>query len=329
MEQTNARDRGGRATGAFLALTFVFSWSLWLASGMLGRDAGPLDGRWLVAQIGVFGPSLAALIVSAFFRRELLHNSARIASLFLPVIALGLLIAAAAPPSNLKAGPLLSVLAIVAAVGVALLFSPLNRMLRTPGTGETPGVAGAGTLLLSIVLLPGVFLVAWGLSGLQGAHWTLATGHGGAAGLSRIVAVSFAMNLLFGGSLGEEIGWRGFLLPRLLRRHTPITASLILGVVWALWHAPIDLTSGLFGQGPVAIFARLVTTLPLAILFTWLYLKGNGSLLVPILLHTSINILSDLGFSHIERAMVTYFGLLALFAVIVCASPTMRASRGD
>jgi membrane protease YdiL (CAAX protease family) len=169
--------------------------------------------------------------------------------------------------------------------------------------------------------------VAWGLTGLRGAHWEIATAHGGAADLGRVVALSFAMNLLFGGSLGEEIGWRGFLLPRLLRTHSPIGASLILGLVWALWHAPADLTSGFLGQGAVAIFARIVWTLPVAIVFTWLYLKGNGSLLVPILLHTSINVLSDLRFSNFERAMVTYFGVLALLSIVLCASATMRPSR--
>ena len=120
----------------------------------------------------------------------------------------------------------------------------------------------------------------------------------------RTIVLAFAFNLILGGSLGEEVGWRGFLLPRLLEIHSPLAASLLLGLAWAIWHAPIDLASGFALVGPGAIVARILWTLPVTVIFTWLYLEGRASLLVALFLHTSLNLIPDLGFGNLERTML-------------------------
>ena len=85
---------------------------------------------------------------------------------------------------------------------------------------------------------------------------------------------------VFSGPLGEEPGWRGFALPRLLSRYPALTASLILGVVWAAWHIPLLLVGDLTVYGTVnAVLA--------AIVFTWVYQNTGGSVLIPILMHMS------------------------------------------
>jgi uncharacterized protein len=81
--------------------------------------------------------------------------------------------------------------------------------------------------------------------------------------------VVFVM-LLGGGP--EEPGWRGFLLPRLAARHSPVRATLILGVIWGVWHVPI--------YGPLGFVVPLV----LAFFYTWLYYR-TGSVLLAIVLH--------------------------------------------
>jgi uncharacterized protein len=89
--------------------------------------------------------------------------------------------------------------------------------------------------------------------------------------------------------LGEEPGWRGFALPRLLRRTTALVASLILGVLWAGWHLPLLWTEGsaLFGGPAWLLFLDLPAK---AVLFTWVFLRTRGSVLVAALLHGTTNL---------------------------------------
>lgn len=306
---------------SFLVLTCLLSWPFWLASGVLPRRGlGAFDFRWLFAQIGVFGPSLTALLVSGIIRKELRYNTLRmLPALLLPLVIPGVLTAANAPLGVAEFRPLPSVVTVVVSTAVILFFSPLNRRLSSPGTGGTYGRPGAKWILLSITFFPGLFLLAWLLVNLQGGDWTVSTFQGKVGGFAWILLVSFAHNLLLGGSLGEEIGWRGFLLPQLLKRNSPLAASLILGVVWSLWHLPIDLYAGYLLEGPAAILIRIISVLPLAILFTWFYLQSNRSLLVALFLHTSINILPDLGFSQYDVSVILFVIFTAIAALIVSA----------
>lgn len=84
--------------------------------------------------------------------------------------------------------------------------------------------------------------------------------------------------VIFGGQ--EEPGWRGFALPRLQSRHSPLVATLILGLAWGIWHVPL--------YGP----AGFVVPLVLAFFYTWLYNK-TGSVLLCILLHGSLTAAQD------------------------------------
>ncbi len=99
-----------------------------------------------------------------------------------------------------------------------------------------------------------------------------------------------------------------------------MAASLLLGVVWGLWHLPIDLTAGYLLEGPAAILIRMLTVLPLSILFTWFYLRTGGNLLIALLLHTSGNILPDFGFSQFEGAAVLLVLFIAILALVVSGS---------
>ncbi len=317
-ETTELHPSSGHIWG-FLILTYLLSWPLWLGSGILSRNDSPIyDFRWLMAQAGVMGPSLAALIVAATSRRELRRNSLQILPVLLfPLGVPGILVAASTPPTVAEFGPMLSIIVIVVAAAISLFFSPLNRRLSVPGTAGTSRRPGGLWILLSVVLLPSLFLLAWLFVNLQGERWEISTLQNGPGGLAWFATVAFAHNLVLGGSLGEEIGWRGFLLPALLPKTGPLTASLILGLVWALWHLPIDITTELLGKGLVAVLIRIAWTVPLTIIFTWFYLKSSGSLLVALFLHTSVNILPDFGFSNYEEALVVLWIFMVFLAVVL------------
>ena len=87
--------------------------------------------------------------------------------------------------------------------------------------------------------------------------------------------------------VGEEPGWRGWLLPELQKRWNPLVSSIFLGVVWGLWHFPLFVI-GFYPGPPDAIIEYLFIGPLLAILFTWLF-NRTGNLLLAIALHTAIN----------------------------------------
>jgi membrane protease YdiL (CAAX protease family) len=90
------------------------------------------------------------------------------------------------------------------------------------------------------------------------------------------------------GPLGEELGWRGFALPRLLERWSPLTASLLLGVIWGLWHLPIFFIPGL-PQSRLSFAVFLLGTISLCIIDTWIFLRTDGNLVPMILVHLMSN----------------------------------------
>ena len=96
------------------------------------------------------------------------------------------------------------------------------------------------------------------------------------------------------GPLGEEFGWRGFALPRLLARWPPLNAALILGAIWATWHLPTFFISTL-SQSRLSIPLFFVNSVALSILMTWLHLRTRGDLLVIILLHLIANYCAEIG----------------------------------
>ena len=112
------------------------------------------------------------------------------------------------------------------------------------------------------------------------------------------------------GPMGEEFGWRGLALPILQRRFSPFWASLILGVVWAIWHAPAFLMSGTpqsaWSFGP--FFLGLIAV---AVIMTPLFNAARGSLLIAILYH--LNIMNPI----FPDAQPWDFFLFAIAAVVI------------
>lgn len=94
----------------------------------------------------------------------------------------------------------------------------------------------------------------------------------------------FVFTILF-VALGEEPGWRGFLLPLLQRRFHPLAATLLLCPIWALWHLP--LMGSEFAWPLVPAF--LVSLVGGAIVLSWLFNASKGSILLPMIMHALLN----------------------------------------
>ena len=116
-----------------------------------------------------------------------------------------------------------------------------------------------------------------------------------------------------GGGL-EEIGWRGFALPRLQASFDAFTASLAIGVVWMLWHAPLFVVPGAV-QMDLPVLPFVVQGIALAVVFTWLYNSTRGSVLLAVLLHGSFNAwLSTVWLLRVDIDPIT----LWVMALLVC-----------
>ncbi|HEY6682899.1 MAG TPA: type II CAAX endopeptidase family protein [Propionibacteriaceae bacterium] len=137
-------------------------------------------------------------------------------------------------------------------------------------------------------------------------------------------AIFFVAFMTFPGSaVGEEIGWRGFALPRLQARRTALTASLVVGSLHGLWHLPLWLR-GDADHRLSAYPAFLIQALALAVIYTWLYNNTKGSLLIVALFHTATNapltlVLLPLGIENWILPFWLMAGFTVVAAVVVVA----------
>jgi membrane protease YdiL (CAAX protease family) len=134
------------------------------------------------------------------------------------------------------------------------------------------------------------------------------------------LVIMLAFMIFPGSALGEEIGWRGYALPRLQTRMSALSASLILAPIWALWHLPLWLT-GAPGRTPLIYAGFVVSAFGLSVLLTWVYNSTGGSLLLVVLLHATINLpitlLYDALGSQVTVPVLLYFGLTVVAAIVV------------
>lgn len=283
----------------FFVLAYAISWTGWILSGI---DLGVVNGFGI---LGTLGPALAAMLVTGFLRPEPSGiPAARRWVLFgiTALLALGIMVARriwVTPEWMAVAGPVKAVPEYPSslAIGMDLLAAGLVGFVLS---GVYSSRQGVQALLYSFDLRRKPVGWPWWLvaAGLYPAIVALGSAISAAAGLQELspktsapahllvldVLLTGLLYIFHGGGL-EEPGWRGFALPLLQKRFSPLRASLFLAIAWAAWHAPL-IPGGLVGLGAYL----LVVVAPLTILFTAVYNRTSGSLPVVILLHISINL---------------------------------------
>ena len=125
---------------------------------------------------------------------------------------------------------------------------------------------------------------------------------------------------LFVTVVGEEVGWRGWLLPRLLQRWPPLVASLLVGVIWAGWHLPTFVLPGTT-QSHFPLPAYFIYVSALSVLFTWLYFKTQGSTFYATVFHGCVNtfLIWNFAASGVQRDWLTtlvWAGAAALLVIV-------------
>jgi membrane protease YdiL (CAAX protease family) len=202
-------------------------------------------------------------------------------------------------------------------------------------TAVIDGTAGVRALLRRYVQWR--FGVLWYLVALVGPPLVLGVSIAALYGTAALpllgeqalqIGATFLINLvvilLIGGILAEEPGWRGFALPRLQARYGALMGSIVLGVLWSLWHIPLILTpGGVTWTGSFALFA--VGVVALAILHTWVFNSTRASLLSVMLFHAAINTsvrmilpnVPGLSRDHGNLVLVGVYVLVALVVVVL------------
>jgi membrane protease YdiL (CAAX protease family) len=223
--------------------------------------------------------------------------------------------------------PLIPLVSVSPLWGFPALFGPATAAIVVAAVAD--GRAGLRDLLgrvarwrvgarwYAVALgLPAVLaLAAAGLHVALGAQTPVE--FGGLSALNFVVFVLIA---------GEELGWRGYALPRLLVGRSALTASLILGALWGAWHLPTFFVAGAPQYGlPFSAFVLL--TVAYSVVFTWAYLHTRGSVLIATMMHGAINLSQGFFLGGIDPAreywLLTIVYVVAALAVVLAFGPKL------
>lgn len=190
---------------------------------------------------------------------------------------------------------------------------------------------GVGWYIVALCLEPARWLAALGLDRALGRSYELGPGllHD-AFGAASVYMIPVAVVFTLPNALGEELGWRGFALPRFQAKRGALVATLGIGLFWGFWHIPAWIAWGSAELSWFPIGLMVVSTLPAAVVFTWLFNRTGGSLWVPIVYHASI---ANKGYFLSDLPTYTETALLWLIAAVLViggwlAPPRREESEG-
>ena len=313
-------DRAGKVgrslateVGTFIALAFGFSWLMWVGAIKLGLREEFLN-------IGTAGPAVAAIILSQCpqlsHTRRFGNRWLWFAVLLMPcwiVISLYYLWRSG-NGLEFRLSPLLLAPALFPAWILSGIFaadegvrSLLRRLLHPPSRWS----------VFALLYFPALLGLPTAVAHAFGARivWPRANG---SVAVTIAIATSFSLfNLVFVATL-EEPGWRGFLLDRLQHKFSPLSASFLVWLPWALWHAPLDY----YRPGPFSwieyVLLRVVFLIPLTIILTWFYDRSGRSIQTTAIFHAAMNT-----FPFVAPYYQPAWGLIFIFAAYAVIADRM------
>lgn len=146
---------------------------------------------------------------------------------------------------------------------------------------------------------------------------------------SLIFLIGLIVVNLLAGPIGEEVGWRGFALPRLLKKYTPLKTGIILGVIWDFWHLPLWITSGYTSVNLLLYCLYFsIGIISLSVLMTWIFCRTSNSLIPMVIAHFSFNIGLNL-FGPQGLGLVPTLPLLGLMAALCIITVLIVWATGE
>jgi hypothetical protein len=122
--------------------------------------------------------------------------------------------------------------------------------------------------------------------------------------------------------IGEEFGWRGYALPRFQVKWNALTSSIVLGIIWAVWHIPAFITPDLSPLYQRNFWEWLPLILLSSVLYTWIFNNTKGSVLAAALIHASLNT-SVVVMPPTDSSTWYFYGifLLAVILIVIIFGP--------
>ncbi len=217
----------------------------------------------------------------------------------------------------------------------ALLGPAIAAVVVTAWTTGRPGVRDLGARMARwrvplrwwlAAVSPLVFL-GLGLAAMAMAGKALPSA-GDFGRFSGIPAIGLAgvLLIIFGGAVGEETGWRGYALPQLQRRFSPVASSLILAVLWFGWHLPQFWVIATYRDfAPVQYVGMFLGLACGAVVLTWLYNRSGGSILLVAVWHGLYNLVS--GTQAATGILAAVVSTLIMIQAVVLIVLEVRARR--
>jgi membrane protease YdiL (CAAX protease family) len=281
----------------FIVLAFGITWTIWLGLAAVGVSFV------IRVAIGMFGPAIAATIVRLIRKDGFADAGLRLAARGRKGVIRIYIAAYVIPPILLAAGIILALLTGIQhwafSENLNSMSNTIAAQLHSVGRSLPSGFSASQLALISLI-----------------SQTVLA------------FTLGILFNMIF--TFGEEFGWRGYLLPRL----SPlggIMATLITGIVWGLWHAPIIILNGYNYPGHpwLGVIMMVIFTIALSMIFGWLRFR-SGSVWPSTLSHAALNAQAGFAFIFLSqadsllRAPLGLIGLLPTIAFAIWLAVTGR-----
>ena len=124
----------------------------------------------------------------------------------------------------------------------------------------------------------------------------------------------------------EETAWRGYALPRMQRQLNPLTASLVLGVVWGVWHLPLFFIPDSF-QSRIPFLGFLLSTVATSVIIGWIFNHARGSVLIVALFHGFTDVM--IAFTGVMTSGALLFWITVVLQALVAGAVATDLSRRD
>jgi membrane protease YdiL (CAAX protease family) len=301
---------------AFFALTYSVSWPLFII--VLFLFPGNMVVQGILGNIATFGPVIAGITISALsdttprqrqgLKRPVMFLAGWFASTLVLVLFIWQVRGVSLQPGLVA---FLGLLALLPAFVLSCAFSARATVRQYLGSLLRPK-GNVGWYLLAFLTFPIVQLAGYLITRVMGQEAGELIRGGLSPHTGVVICLTFLQGFLFAGGINEESGWRGFAIPKLQATFSPLAASLIVWVFWALWHLFYDISS--HAALSQILFNRLVLNLLWSVLFVWVFNRTGGSILAPAIFHPAMNTFGEtLPRTH---AATVLFVLLALGAIL-------------